>query len=88
MKKEISKFFWIEVYIAENSHNNPNLQIIFKNNTCFIEIKSKKILEWELPIKVKNFILAWIGVYENKLISNWGLFQQWKHIIKIDPIKG
>ncbi len=66
-------------------HNPPHFHVKYNEYECFISINDIKILEWDLPIKIKKLVLAWTELYQEELKENWDLAIQEKPLKPILP---
>ena len=86
----ISMFYGIIVsmYFYDNDrHHFPHIHIQYAEHEAIFTIDGGKLIEGNIPIKVKNLVKAWIEIHYDELMANWKLAVNGQEIYKIDPLK-
>jgi hypothetical protein len=84
---EISRFFGIIIKMFFDDHNPPHFHAEYVGYKVVIDIKTKEVIEGELPPKQLKLVQAWASVYEDELLENFeGLRKEVKTFKKIDPL--
>lgn len=81
----ISKFYGITIrmYFQQSEHNPPHIHAMYGDWEAAIGIRSKDILDGEMPQKAINLIKEWIELYEDELLYIW----ETQNFVKLPPLE-
>lgn len=83
---EISRFFGIVIAMYYREHVPPHFHAYYGEHSAQISIEDLRIIEGELPNRVRGLVLEWADPHREELMKNWNAMQQKKPFIKIEPL--
>ena len=84
---EISRFFGIVIGMFFNEHNPPHFHARYGEFQAEVEIETLRILEGELPRRVKALVLEWAEEHREELLENWHLAREMLELNNIKPLE-
>ena len=83
----LSRFYGIiiKMHFLAKEHNPPHIHVIYNDETFFITIKTKEILDGEPhPTNwVVSMVNEWIDLYKDELLKMW----ETQDIHELPPLK-
>ncbi|MDE3046030.1 MAG: DUF4160 domain-containing protein [Verrucomicrobiota bacterium] len=83
---EISRFLGIVIKMFFDDHNPPHFHAAYGDFAAAIDIASLKILEGELPPRIKGLVVEWASLHQKDLLTNWDSLRKTQRYKKIDPL--
>lgn len=81
----LSRFYGIVIrmYFQQSEHNPPHIHALYGDDMAAIDIKTREIIEGELPPKALNMVREWISLHENELLRIWNT----QEFSKLEPLR-
>lgn len=69
----LSKFYGIiiKMYFQQAEHNPPHIHAIYGEYMGIIDIKTKKLLEGDLPTRALSLVQEWLQINQNEVLKIW-----------------
>jgi hypothetical protein len=86
----LSIFFGIAIYIYffdNKKHRTPHFHAEYGDFEAIFSIESGLLIEGFLPQKQSKFVVKWLEIHREELVSNWELAVNGKSIFKIEPLR-
>ncbi|MFI3254394.1 MAG: DUF4160 domain-containing protein [Eubacteriales bacterium] len=61
----------IKMYFLQSEHNPPHFHVIDGEFVGVYEIKTKIMMEGDLPSKSQKEVIAWLGKYQTDMLEMW-----------------
>ena len=84
---EISRFFGIVIAIYWKEHGIPHFHAKYGNHRASFSITDLRLLEGNLPPRVRALVLEWAFLHRSELMSNWRLAETRQPLKSIDPLE-
>lgn len=81
----ISYFYGITIrmYFQQAEHNPPHVHAVYGKYEAAIGIRSKELLDGELPFKAYGLVKEWIGLHEEALLHIW----ETQDFVRLPPLE-
>lgn len=63
------------MYFQQSDHNPPHIHAVYGDYMGAIDIRTYKMFEGDLPIRVQSLVKEWLGLYHNELEEMWNTQQ-------------
>ena len=83
---EISRFLGIVIKMFFEDHAPPHFHAVYGNYEAAFSIHSLKMLEGNLPPRVKGLVVEWASLHQEQLMENWELLRKTQKFKKIEPL--
>ena len=83
----ISAFFGIIIRIYHSDHNPPHFHAQYGEYEVIIEIKTGKVLNGKLPVRLLYFVEIWRKENELQILEAWDCAQDFKIPNKVKPLE-
>jgi len=69
----ISRFYGvvIKMYFRQSEHNPPHIHAIYGEYIGVIDIKTREMIEGDLPKRALKMVQEWTGQHEDELLKIW-----------------
>ncbi len=84
---EISRFLGIVIAMYYNDHSPPHFHARYGDSEIRVNIENGEIMSGELPRRASRLVLEWFELHRAELLKDWGLAQDRKPLIKIEPLE-
>ena len=82
----LSRFYGmiIKMYFMQSEHNPPHVHAIYENEYLGVmNIKTRKIIEGDLPYRAEKLLAEWVELHEQELLKIW----ETQEFTKLPPLK-
>ena len=82
----LSRFYGmiIKMYFLQSEHNPPHVHAIYENEYLGVmNIKTRKIIEGDLPYRAEKLLAEWVELHEQELLRMW----ETQEFTKLPPLK-
>ncbi len=81
----ISYFYGITIrmYFQQAEHNPPHVHAVYGDHEAAIGIRSKELLDGEIPFKAYNLVKEWIDLHEEALLHIW----ETQDFVRLPPLE-
>ena len=83
----ISAFFGLIIRIYNSDHNPPHFHAQYGEHEVIIEIKSGRVLNGKIPVRLQYFLELWRKKYTAEILEAWDCAQQFKLPKKVKPLE-
>jgi len=83
---EICRFLGIVIKMFFEDHNPPHFHVVYGDREAVFSIDSLKILEGDLPPRVKGLVIEWASLNQTDLRKNWELVTKHQKFKKMKPL--
>jgi hypothetical protein len=84
---EISRFFGIVITMYYLDHDPPHFHVRYGEQKAVISIETLALLYGRLSPRVLGLLMEWAATNQSKLAENWGLAQQNRPLVPIEPLE-
>ena len=84
---EISRFLGIVIAMYYNDHSPPHFHARYGESEIRVNIENGEIISGEFPRRASRLVLEWLELHRAELLKDWGLAQDRKPLIKIEPLE-
>ena len=61
----------IRMYFLQSEHNPPHVHAIYGDDTAAFDIRTREIIDGELPSRAAGLVREWIEKNEDDLVEMW-----------------
>lgn len=82
----LSRFYGliVKMYFLQSEHNPPHIHAIYENEYIGVmEIKTRKIIEGDLPTRAEKLLAEWVEIHEKELLEIW----ESQNFVKLPPLE-
>ncbi len=81
----LSKFYGmtVKMYFQQKEHNPPHVHVLYDDCMGAIDIKTRTMMEGDLPARALKMAAEWIARYEAELLEMW----QTQEFRKLPPLE-
>ena len=83
---EISRFLGIVIKMFFDDHNPPHFHAVYGDYEATFSIDTLKILQGNLPHRVKGLVIEWASLNQGQLQENWESLNKTQKFKKIKPL--
>lgn len=83
----VSEFFGISIYMYYRDHLPPHFHAIYAQHEAEIGIDPIRVLEGNLPRRVRSLVFEWAAMYQEELRINWELTRQRVPLQDVPPLE-
>ena len=83
----ISAFFGIIIRIYHSDHNPPHFHAQYGEHEVIIEIKTGRILNGKIPMRLQFFVELWRKENEVQILEAWDSAQAYRVPQKVKPLE-
>lgn len=83
----ISTFFGITIQMFYNDHNPPHFHANYGDDEALVGISPIRIIEGNLPNRVKSLVFEWAALHQVELLADWNLCMQKQRPAEIAPLE-
>ena len=73
----------IKMYFAPGEHNPPHFHAYYNDYAAAFDIRTRKVLDGNLPGKQKALVVRWASAYRERLMKIW----ETQEFERIPPLK-
>lgn len=84
---EVSRFYGIVIALYSREHGIPHFHARYGEYRAVFAISDLRVLEGELPRRVRALVLEWAFEHRNELMENWELASAKKPVKDIAPLE-
>ena len=84
---EISRFHGIIIRMYAGDHRKPHFHAYYAEYDVKIDLDTFDIIKGDLPKRILRLVKKWAILHQEELIENWENTQNYKTLIKIEPLK-
>ncbi len=84
---EVSRFFGIVISIYFREHGIPHFHAKYGENRAVFSVADLKMIEGQLPKRVRALVLEWAFEHRNELLEDWELAKAKKPLKEISPLE-
>lgn len=84
---KISQFFGILIFMYFRDHAPPHFHAQYGDYEGLIDIRSKMLIQGNLPPRVLGLVIEWASLYSKELEKSWEAASKGAHPQKIPPLK-
>ncbi|NDO20238.1 DUF4160 domain-containing protein [Lachnospiraceae bacterium MD329] len=80
----ISRFYGIiiKMYFKQSEHNPPHIHAIYGEYTGVMNIKTREIMDGDLPARAEKLLAEWVELHEKELLTIW----ETQNFVTIPPL--
>jgi hypothetical protein len=83
----ISQFFGIKITMYWEDHVPPHFHAEYGEHKIIVDILNGTTIKGVFPFKQLKLVLAWCEIHRDELMSNWEYSQEYKELMKINPLR-
>jgi hypothetical protein len=84
---EVSRFFGIVIAIYWQEHGVPHFHAKYGDFRASFSINELRLLEGDLPPRVRALVLEWAFLHRDELMADWQLATARKPLAPIAPLQ-
>ena len=84
---EISRFFGIVIAVYWKEHGVPHFHAKYGSRRASFSIADLRLLEGDLPPRVRTLVLEWAFLHRSELMANWRMAQARRSLKPIAPLE-
>ena len=84
---EISRFFGIVIAIYWKEHGVPHFHAKYASHRASFSIAGLRLLEGDLPPRVRALVLEWAFLHRTELMANWRMARAKQSLKPIAPLE-
>ncbi|MGK5087211.1 DUF4160 domain-containing protein [Bdellovibrionota bacterium FG-2] len=83
----ISQFYGIVIQMFYDDHNPPHFHAVYGEFEILVAISPIRILEGNIPGRVKSMVLEWAALHQTELLQDWSLCEKKQKPSDIPPLE-